>query len=122
VQRGSLAVLGVTSSPEGKGVLSSRHLNVVIATSGLSFRVALANHAARRRLEIAVTVTRPRSSEGPLVESKTVWLGATRAGAVKLGPFMPVLFAQRARVKVAVSDQRTRETWSTTYPVIFALG
>jgi hypothetical protein len=99
-----------------------RHLNTVIATSNLAFTVSLHNSSARRHLKVTVSVTRPRSSQGPLVRSKTVWLGATRSGAVKLGPFMPILFAQRSRLKVSVSDPRTREVWTTAYPVIFSLG
>ena len=118
----SVFITKVTSTPAGKGALSPRHENVVIATSGLTFRVSLRNSSSRRQLKITVSVTRPHSPQGPLVRSKTVWLGATRSGAVKLGPFMPILFAQRSRLKVSVADPRTREVWTTAYPVIFSLG
>ena len=121
-QRGSLAVVRVASTPKGKGALSMRHLNTVIASSSLAFTVSLHNFSARRHLKVTVSVTRPRSSQGSLVRSRAVWLGATRSGAVKVGPFMPILFAERSRVKVSVFDPRTREVWTTVYPVIFSLG
>ena len=119
---GSLALVRVTSAPEGKEALSPRYLNTVVATARLTFRVALHNTAARRRLTVTVTVTRPRAHPGALVRAKTVWLGAARSGAVKLGPFAPIMFAVPSRVKVSVEDAKTHEVWTSSYRVIFSLG
>ena len=121
-QRTTLAIARVTSSPKGKGALSSRHLNTVVATTDLAFTVGVRNTGARRRVTITVTVSSTRMSSGAIVMTKTVWLRAHLPGTVKIGGFMPVPFAVRARLKVAVSDVRTGEVWTAAYPVIFSLG
>jgi hypothetical protein len=121
-QRGSLAVVRVTSSPKGKGALSSRHLNTVVASTDLAFTVGVRNTGARRHVTITVTVSPTRVSSGAIVMTKTVWLRAHLPGTVKIGRFMPVPFAVRTQLKVSVWDVRTGEVWTTAYPVIFSLG
>ena len=99
-----------------------RHQNTVIANANLAFVVKIRNGTARRPVTVTVSVSRPKSSLGPLVKAKTVVLRANRVGTVKLGPFARVLFAVPTRVKVSIADARTREVWTTAYPVIFSLG
>lgn len=101
-ERASLAVVQVSSTPKGKGPLSMRHLNTVIANSNLAFVVKIRNGAARRPVTVTVSVRRPKSSLGPLVMAKTAVLRANRIGTVDVGPFARVLFAERTNIKVSV--------------------
>lgn len=120
--RASLSALRVSSTPEGTGVLSLRHLNTVAATAKLAFVVTLHNSGARRRVTFTLTVSRTKSPLGPLVKKKTVWLRGNRPATVKIGPFTPVLFADPQRLKLSIADARHRENWTAVYPVIFSLG
>ena len=121
-QPASLAIAQVGSTPKGKGPLSSRHVNVVIANSNLSFIVKIRNGAVRRPVRITLIVPRPDSSLGPIVKAKTVVLRASRIGTVKLGPFAPIQFAQRETLRLLVTDTQRLRGWTTSYPVIFSLG
>ncbi len=119
-QHDALSIVRVSSTPKGKGALSMRRVNTVVATAGLAFAVRIRNRGARRTLRLTLTV--PRPSLGPIVKSRTVLLGAREARTVTVGPFTPVAFAQRERLKLSIADARSREVWTTVYPVIFSLG
>lgn len=122
-QHGALTGLRVvTTTTHGNRVLSPRHVNVVVANSKLAFVVSLHNTGARRRVIFRLSVSRPRSSLGPLVVSKSAWLRADRRATVRVGTFGPVVFAIPGRLKVSISDPQSLETWTATYPVIFSLG
>jgi hypothetical protein len=117
-----LAVVRVNSTPKGRGSLSMRHINTVIASNKLAFIVRIRNEGGKRPVTVTVTVSRPNSTLGSLVKRKTLVLRANQLGIVRLGTFAPVLFAERCRIKVSVSGARSREIWTMVYPVIFSLG
>jgi hypothetical protein len=121
-QRASLTVVRASSTPDGKGVLSSRRLNTVVASTNLAFVVKIRNGAARRSVKITVVVSRPDSNLGAIVKTKAFELRGNYVGTVKVGPFAPVMFARRASLTVEVADSRTGKGEATAYPVIFSLG
>ena len=59
----------------------------------------------------------------PILRRQTITLQPHAGATVRLGDLVgKILFAQRERLKVDVTDTEHRETWVRAYPIIFALG
>lgn len=120
---GSVVVTKITAVPGHQHVLHPGRLNVVYAHPGLAFTVALRNDATRRNTQLTLTIaTRRRAIGGAIVERKTVALAPGARTQIKFNPLGTPLFAQHETLKLTVADRAHREVWTTSYPVIFALG
>jgi hypothetical protein len=119
----AVSVGGIESLPDGKPLMSGR-VNVVPVRPLFGFSVAVRNHSpARRSVLVKVVVSYNRHGQSPLVLKRPV---SVRQGIATVGigrvSGIRVLFAQRARLTVGVTDQARHTTSVRHYAVIFALG
>ncbi len=119
---GGLTLTRVISEPSSRGPLSATRENVVTVHPGAHFAIGLRNGDLRRKLTVTVTISGTNVGS-PLLRRETVTLQPHTGATVRAGDLVgKILFAQREQLKVEVVDTEHRETWTRTYPVIFALG
>jgi hypothetical protein len=119
----ALSVSRVESLTNGKQLVSGR-VNVVPVNNPFGFAVSVRNDSATcRGVLVKVVVSYIRRGESPLVLKTT---GTASHGTVTV-PLRQrfgegVLFAQRARLTVAVTDRAQHRTSTRHYAVIFTLA
>jgi len=117
-----LTLLPVISGPGSRGPLSATNENVVTVHPGFHFAVGLRNGSLRRKLTVTMTITGANLGS-PILRHQTITLQPHAGATVRLGDLVgKILFAQRERLKVDVTDTEHREIWVRAYPIIFALG
>jgi hypothetical protein len=117
-------IVDVKTLPGGQ-TLSESTTNTVVATTGLSFVVAIHDGGDSQEVGIKVTVT-IQKPQGAIVKTKTLALinpGQTKT--VTIGDLGQVPFAQKTSVNIdvaPVSGEHDTTNNKATYPVIFSLG
>jgi hypothetical protein len=118
-------IVDVKTLPGGQTLKTSPATNTIVATTGLSFVVSIADSGDSQEVGIKVTLT-IQKSQGAIVKTKT--LDLINPGQTKTVTFTDlgqVPFAQKTTVAVDVATvpgEHNKDNNKASYPVIFSLG
>jgi hypothetical protein len=118
-------IVDVKTLPGGQTLAAAPTTNTIVATTGLSFVVSIADSGDSQEVGIKVTLT-IQKSQGAIVKTKTLPLinpGQTKT--VTFTDLGQVPFAQKTTVAVDVATvpgEHNKDNNKASYPVIFSLG
>jgi hypothetical protein len=117
----SFTVVDVKAQPDGRA-LTHGHINTVVATTELAFRIAVRNESDMPRRPI-VTLRINRGTLGdPVIVTRALGLvGQHKTKTITFSKLGNMAFAQKNNLIVRVSGHSARTRFAV-YRVIFALG